>query len=200
MDTSSTTQVAQIMGSHWRSSGTCWTKSVRSGACMGKSTELGICSFIEHKDYSYRFAWMTSKWLERSRIWLPCGRNWWKMFTLTNKLHFLITYTWDALNVNVNRTKSSSMNTDKCLNHEFLLEQLKKLPGWEKPHTKTVAWSYDMGGHAQKMRWKTLRTGEQEDRATIQSLNSLLGWSPFQDRGTRVFTNCVEMFVLGTKW
>ena len=26
----------------------------------------------------------------------------------------------------------------------------EKLPGWEKPHTRTVAWSYDMEGHAQK--------------------------------------------------
>ena len=25
-----------------------------------------------------------------------------------------------------------------------------KLPGWETPHAKTVAWSYDMEGHAQK--------------------------------------------------
>ena len=26
----------------------------------------------------------------------------------------------------------------------------EKLPGWEKPHAQTVAWSYDMEGHAQK--------------------------------------------------
>ena len=26
----------------------------------------------------------------------------------------------------------------------------EKLRGWEKPHAKTVAWSYDMEGHAQK--------------------------------------------------
>ena len=26
----------------------------------------------------------------------------------------------------------------------------EKLPGWEKPYAKTVAWSYDMEGHAQK--------------------------------------------------
>ena len=27
---------------------------------------------------------------------------------------------------------------------------LDKLPGWEKPHAKTVAWSYDMEGDARK--------------------------------------------------
>ena len=37
----------------------------------------------------------------------------------------------------------------------------EKLPG-EKPHAKTVAWSYDKEGHRIK-------------RAIIQSLNSLLG-------------------------
>ena len=26
----------------------------------------------------------------------------------------------------------------------------EKLPRWEKPHAKTVAWSYDMEGHARK--------------------------------------------------
>ena len=26
----------------------------------------------------------------------------------------------------------------------------EKLPGWEKPHAKTVAWSKDMEGHARK--------------------------------------------------
>ena len=26
----------------------------------------------------------------------------------------------------------------------------EKLPGWEKPHAKTVAWSFDMEGHARK--------------------------------------------------
>ena len=28
----------------------------------------------------------------------------------------------------------------------------EKLPGWEKPHAKTVPWSYDMEGHAKNMR------------------------------------------------
>ena len=34
-----------------------------------------VYSFTENKDYSYRYTWMTFKWLERSRIWLRCGRN-----------------------------------------------------------------------------------------------------------------------------
>ena len=40
--------------------------------------------------------------------------------------------------------------TKNVLNHVFLLEQLKKFPRKEKPHAKTVAWPYDMEGHAKK--------------------------------------------------
>ena len=36
------------------------------------------------------------------------------------------------------------------MNHVFLQEQLKKLPEWESPHAKTMAWSNDMEGHTQK--------------------------------------------------
>ena len=40
--------------------------------------------------------------------------------------------------------------TKRCLKHVFLLEQLKKLSGWEMPHAKAAAWSCDMEGHARK--------------------------------------------------
>ena len=40
-------------------------------------------------DYSHRNTWMMLKWLWRNRIWLACGRYWWKALTLTNQLHFL---------------------------------------------------------------------------------------------------------------
>ena len=49
----------------------------------------------------------------------------------------------------------------------------EKLLGCEKPHAKTVAWSYDMEGHAQKCVEKILRTGKQKDGATVRSLKSL---------------------------
>ena len=64
------------------------------------------CMFVHRKQGLFSsVTWMTLRWLERSSIWLPRGRNWWKMLILTNQLHFLITKIWDALNVNVNRKK-----------------------------------------------------------------------------------------------
>ena len=53
------------------------------------------------------------------------GRSW-----TTNQLHFLTTKIWDALNANASRTKVSLRRTKIVL--------------------KTVAWSYDMEGHAKK--------------------------------------------------
>ena len=57
----------------------------------------------------------------------------------------------------------STCTQRECKPHEPIIEQYKKmfesrisagatekLPGWEKPHAKTVAWSYDMEGHAPK--------------------------------------------------
>ena len=42
----------------------------------GKKSRIGtVCLFIENKDYFSQYMWMTLKWLERSRVWLPCGRN-----------------------------------------------------------------------------------------------------------------------------
>ena len=65
-----------------------------------------------------------------------------------NQHHVLPMCIWDALNVNANRMNSLS-TTKKCLPHVFLLEQQRNYQG-EKLHAKTVAWSYDMEGHAQK--------------------------------------------------
>ena len=45
--------------------------------------------------------------------------------------------------MNANRTRTLSTNTEKCSNHEFPQQQLKN-------YAKTVAWSYDMEGHAQQ--------------------------------------------------
>ena len=42
--------------------------------CDGQAADA-ISAFIENKSCSYRSMWMTSKWPERSRIKLLCGRN-----------------------------------------------------------------------------------------------------------------------------
>ena len=86
---------------------------------MGESTELGMY-VLSSKQYT----WMTSTWVERSRIWLLCGRNWWKPLILVNLHHLLIPHIWDVLNVNANRMELLLTKIQRCLEHVFPLEQL----------------------------------------------------------------------------
>ena len=49
--------------------------------------------------------------------------------------------------------KPNEIIIDECrrmFESRFFAGATEKLQGWEKPHAKTVAWSYDMEGHAQK--------------------------------------------------
>ena len=48
-----------------------------------------------------------------------CGRRRSNIMSLT-------VYIWDALNVNVKRTRILLANLEKCSNHEFLLQQLNR--------------------------------------------------------------------------
>ena len=50
-----------------------------------------------------------------------------------------------------------------------------KLPGWETPQAKTVAWSYDMKGHAQKCVERYSDLAKQESGATITKFQ-VLAW------------------------
>ena len=136
---------------------TCWSpvgKTVRRssiGTWIGKKYRNGnVYLFIENKDYSHRKMWMTSKRLERSRVWLPCGKIWWNWLTLENQHHFLIMCIWDVLNVHVNRTKRLLTITERRSNHEFLLEQLKNC--WSGKHStqKLSRVPTTLEGHAKK--------------------------------------------------
>ena len=72
-----------------------------------------------------------------------------KTLILMNPHYFLITYIWDVLNVNANRMKSLFRNIQKMFESRISAGAAEKLPGWEMLRAKTVAWSYDMEGHAQ---------------------------------------------------
>ena len=56
----------------------------------------------------------------------------------------------------------------------------QKLPGWEKPHAKTVAWSDDMESNAKKC----VEIHKGNGRRIVQSM----------------LTNCSEMSIFGTYW
>ena len=61
----------------------------------------------------------------------------------------LTTYPWDVLSVNANRMKQLEEYT-QMFESRISAGATEKLPGCEKPHAQTAAWSHDMEGHAQK--------------------------------------------------
>ena len=76
----------------------------------------------------------------------------------------------------------------ECKPNETLIEQYtkmfesrisagatEKLLGWQKPHAQTVAWSYDMEGHARKCVGRYCELANKKCGATLQSFATLLG-------------------------
>ena len=128
--------------------------------------------------------------LKKTEISLSCGRNGWNLLILGIQHHFLTTYTWDALNVNAIRTRSLLTNTEKCSNHEFLLEQLRHCQGernlTQKLSRRSTKWK-DMRKSALRVtsNWKI------KNRAIVQSLSSLLRWSSLQE-GTGISWKIVK--------
>ena len=59
-------------------------------------------------------------------------------------------YTWDVLSVNANRIETIIEQYTEMFESRISAGAKEKLPGWQKPHAQSVAWSYDMERHAQK--------------------------------------------------
>ena len=102
----------------------------------------------------------TKKWLERSRVWLPCGRNSWKLWSWRTNLVSWPLCIWDVLGVNANRLTSLLENIQRCLNHVFLLDQLDKYQG-----EKSLTLKQSRGPTT----WKDMLENALSDTATWQT-------------------------------
>ena len=149
----STTQVANILLNCWRPSGSSWTKVVRTSTCwplvgktiwggsvgtrIGKKEPNWECLFVHRKEGLFSSVYVDDiKMAGRKQNMAPMWKKLMKLVDLGEPHRFL--------------TRTLLTNTGKCSNHEFSAAATEKLPGWEKPHAKTVAWSYDVEGRAQK--------------------------------------------------
>ena len=108
-----------------------------------KSHIENVWLFIENKDYSYRKKWNDFKMAGQKQNMAPMWKKLMKNVELDEPTSFLDHVYWDALNVNANRMKSLR-NIHKMFESLISAGATEKLPGWEKPHAKTVAWSYDV--------------------------------------------------------
>ena len=83
-----------------------------------------------------------------------------------------------------------------------------KVPGWEKPHAKTVAWSYDMGGHAQKYveRYCELANKKKEQLCKVSSpclydhQSKKKELAPIGELSKSMLTSRLEMLEPGANW
>ena len=112
--------------------------------------------------------WMTLKCLERSTMWLPCERNCWKTLILETPHHFLTMYTWDF------QMKRILNDIQRCLNHVYLLEQLK-ITGLGKTSRTNSSAVLRHGGTRSKMRWATLRIGKKKKWSNCTTFQ-VLAW------------------------
>ena len=167
LDTSSTTQMAKIMGENGGYRGTSWSKFIRASlgritmgktvrasffrTWMGEHSELGMYVLSSWTRFiSVRKMWMTLKWLEEHRIWLQSGRTLMKNVDIDEPTSFL-----DHVHLGCTQRACKPNQTDieqytKMFESRISSGASEKLPGWQKPHAQTVASSYDMAGHAQK--------------------------------------------------
>ena len=173
-----------------------------------KSTELGMSFCSSKKDYSYRRTWMTSKWLEEIRIWHQCSWNWWNTLIETRQLPFMTMYIWDVLDVNANWTKLFFEQYEEVLESRISAGTTEKLQGWEKPHTKTVAWSYDMEGDAQKCVERHCELANKETEQLYKVSSPCLDDHNFKTEELEpigefircMLTNCLAILEHGTNW
>ena len=117
---------------------------------MGEDSELGmyVCS-SETRVISVSKCGWHQKLRFKSRTRLPCGRNWWNVDIdepTSFPDHAYVGCTQRERKPNETIIKQHK----KMCKSRISAGATEKLPLWQKPHAQTVAWSYDMEGHAKK--------------------------------------------------
>ena len=79
------------------------------------------------------------------------GQNSWKV--LENQHHFLTSCIGDVLSVNASRTKLLLTSTERCSNHEFLLEKLKNCRD-DRNLTQKLSRGHTIRNVMRKSAWK----------------------------------------------
>ena len=117
-----------------------------------------VCLLV-HRKQGFFFMWMSLKKAGKQQKMEPEKCSWRAHFI------FLLTYVWDAHNVNANRTKLL-LSTEQCLNHVFLLEDLKI--------TSVVKTSFTIWTDMLQKRFERYGELAKKDRAPQQNSKSLL--------------------------
>ena len=167
MDTSSTTQVAKILVKHWRSSGSSRKISVRTptwrplvgktvwgssvGTRMGKRYRIGNVNLVHRRQGLFLSVNVDdTKMAGRREKMSPMWKKLMKLVDLGEPTSFLDHVFLGCAQRERKPNENLLEDVKKMFESRISAGATEKLPGWEKPHAKTVAWSYDMEGHARK--------------------------------------------------
>ena len=157
VDTSSTTQMAQVLGKHWRSCGTSKTKLVRTptrgssiGTWMGKMPNWE-CMFVHRKQGLFLSVYvddirMTGKKQNMAPMWKQLMKN----EDLDEPASFLDHVCLGCTQRECKPNEKIIEQYTKMCGSRISAGATEKVPGWEKSHAKTAAWSYEMEGFARK--------------------------------------------------
>ena len=142
---------------------------------MGENSELGM--FVRRKQGLLLSVHVDDINMAREKQNMaPMWKKWMKSVDLVEPTSFLDhVYLGHALSVNANRMKQSLNKFSKMFESRISTGATEKLPRRQKPHAKTVAWSYDMEGHARKCVERYCELAKQESGASVQSFKSLPG-------------------------
>ena len=191
MDTSSGTQMTELMIQYRRSSWSSWTESlciVRTTISrsfiqtwMMENTDLttSICS-PETRIILVDVRWRHQN-IKKELEYSVHEEKLMKIIDLKNLRRFSISSTYDTLNVTAIQLKPLLKNTQRCWNHVFQLKQQKNcLAG--KILRKNNCMILRHGRTYLEIRGKTQWIDEQESCVIAQSFKFLLGWSSIQEK------------------
>ena len=193
-------------------SGLLWERQFREssfGKLMGKKFQIvSAYSLTERKDCSCLCTWTMSKWQERNKIWIQCGRYSWKTLIWENQDHSFTMFIWVALNENAKQAKILWTIAEICLNPGYQLEEKQNWLIQKKSEANISSWSYDMERHAKKCVERYCDLAHKNDSPTTQSRNSMFSRPSIQRRrigsvgelSTVLLTTCSEMSILGSYW
>ena len=174
---------------------------------VGRRFPIGnACSYTVKKDYSYLCMWMTKKLVGKKQNIDP-------MWEVLNKEVDLGEQTSFLGHVYLACTKRQcEISKDIVDNYRTTFESRSSAGATEKlpcpENTRIFSWSYEIEGHAKKCVRTILWVGKQDDSITLQSVNSMHWWLPFQRRRIEIrgrivknmLSDCPKMFILGTYW
>ena len=129
----------------------------------GRKNQIwNVCLFCESNDYSFRCSWMTLKfdWKKAEygshvkEIDETCGSR--RTDIISWSRLFGIYSTWSQ------NEREYYWKKREMFESRISATATEKLPGWEKPHAKTVACSYDMEGHAKKYKERNCQLAKKQ--------------------------------------